>query len=719
MEKILKEWRKKEVSREAVKALCDLYGVDALTASIMVRRGITQAKDVLYFKESDLRFLHNPFLFSNMEDAVDRITSAKEEGEKILIFGDRDVDGVSATAILYTYLQKSGYDVSWRLPVGDDAYGLSMQAVDDFAKDYGSLIITVDCGISNAAEVAHARELGIDVIVTDHHNPPETLPDACAILDPKVKDSGYPFADISGAAVSYKLVEALRFSESELYKAEIALLNVRPAETEGVYIDCVKVRNLVRTASLSEHIRGGGISIAQTKLPEFLKGAQIFTWNEEAVKKQLSDIFGRGVEFNTADLRPEVSKLIPSLSRMSLLAAKDASRIAKYSAHPISEIDGFYNIFVSFAEKKIETKQILVDRQNDLELVAIAAIADIMPLKDENRILVKAGLDAINEGKVRPGLVELFSRLSVAGKKISSSDLSWTVIPALNAAGRMGESNAALEMLISPDADVREKRAEEIIALNEKRKAFVGDAASVTAIQAEESFERCGKKLCVVVDERINKGVTGILASRLMAKYKTPAIVITFIDGDVAVGSMRSCRGLNATDFLASLGDIFISYGGHNCAAGFSFPKEKLPLFTERLKNAALQIVLDPESDTLDVDAELPANYLSPAILSVVDAFEPFGEGNREIVFLSKALPVTDATLVGKSERRHLKITFDCGKYKFPALFWGEGERLGRDFNKGDVLDVLYSMNRNTFNGAVTPQMIITDFVRSGGHGHV
>ena len=719
MEKILKEWRKKEVSREAVKALCDLYDVDVLTASIMVRRGITQANDVLYFKESDLRFLHTPFLFSNMEDAVDRITSAKEEGEKILIFGDRDVDGVSATAILYTYLQRSGYDVSWRLPVGDDAYGLSMQAVDDFAKDYGSLIITVDCGISNAAEVAHARELGIDVIVTDHHNPPETLPDACAILDPKVKDSGYPFADISGAAVSYKLVEALRFSESELYKAEIALLNVRPAETEGVYIDCVKVRNLVRTASLSEHIRGGGISIAQTKLPEFLKGAQIFTWNEEAVKKQLSDIFGRGVEFNTADLRPEVSKLIPSLSRMSLLEAKDASRIAKYSTHPISEIDGFYNIFVSFAEKKIETKQILADRQNDLELVAIAAIADIMPLKDENRILVKAGLDAINEGKVRPGLAELFSRLSIAGKKISSSDLSWTVIPALNAAGRMGESNAALEMLISPDADVREKRAEEIIALNEKRKAFVGDAASVTAIQAEESFERCGKKLCVVVDERINKGVTGILASRLMAKYKTPAIVITFIDGDVAVGSMRSCRGLNATDFLASLGDIFISYGGHNCAAGFSFPKEKLPLFTERLKTAALHIVLDPESDTLDVDAELPANYLSPAILSVVDAFEPFGEGNREIVFLSKALPVTDATLVGKSERRHLKITFDCGKYKFPALFWGEGERLGRDFNKGDVLDVLYSMNRNTFNGAVTPQMIITDFVRSGGHGHV
>ena len=719
MEKILKEWRKKEVSREAVKALCDLYGVDALTASIMVRRGITQANDVLYFKESDLRFLHNPFLFSNMEDAVDRITSAKEEGEKILIFGDRDVDGVSATAILYTYLQKSGYDVSWRLPVGDDAYGLSMQAVDDFAKDYGSLIITVDCGISNAAEIAHARELGIDVIVTDHHNPPETLPDACAILDPKVKDSGYPFADISGAAVSYKLVEALRFSESELYKAEIALLNVRPAETEGVYIDCVKVRNLVRTASLSEHITERTASIAQTKLPEFLKGAQIFTWNEEAVKKQLSDIFGRGVEFNTADLRPEVSKLIPSLSRMSLLAAKDASRIAKYSAHPISEIDGFYNIFVSFAEKKIETKQILADRQNDLELVAVAAIADIMPLKDENRILVKAGLDAINEGKVRPGLVELFSHLSIAGKKISSSDLSWTVIPALNAAGRMGESNAALEMLISPDADVREKRAEEIIALNEKRKAFVGDAASVTAIQAEESFERCGKKLCVVVDERINKGVTGILASRLMAKYKTPAIVITFIDGDVAVGSMRSCRGLNATDFLASLGDIFISYGGHNCAAGFSFPKEKLPLFTERLKTAALHIVLDPESDTLDVDAELPAPYLSPAILSVVDAFEPFGEGNREIVFLSKALPVTDATLVGKSERRHLKITFDCGKYKFPALFWGEGERLGRDFNKGDVLDVLYSMNRNTFNGAVTPQMIITDFVRSGGHGHV
>ena len=179
-----------------LKTLCDTYGLDTLSASIMARRGIIEGKNVLYFKETDLRFLHNPFLFANMEDAVDRILCAKEEGEKVLVFGDSDVDGVTSTAILYNFLREQGFDVQWRLPLGDDAYGLSVQAVDDFAKQYGSLIITVDCGISNVQEIAHANELGIDVIVTDHHNMPETLPAAYTIIDPKLPDSGYPFPDI-------------------------------------------------------------------------------------------------------------------------------------------------------------------------------------------------------------------------------------------------------------------------------------------------------------------------------------------------------------------------------------------------------------------------------------------------------------------------------------------------------------------------------------------
>ncbi|MBQ2208244.1 MAG: DHH family phosphoesterase, partial [Treponema sp.] len=197
----------------------------------MLRRGITQGKDILYFMEDDLRFQHSPFSFNSMEDAVDRILDAQEEKEKVLIFGDRDVDGVSATTVLYECLCGLGIDVQYRLPQGNDAYGLSTEAVDDFASLGGTLIITVDCGISNITEIQHAQDLGIDVIVTDHHNPPETLPPSTIILDPKLPDSGYPFQDISGCAVVYKLVSALRFAKSEWYKQDVCLLDAREEDS--------------------------------------------------------------------------------------------------------------------------------------------------------------------------------------------------------------------------------------------------------------------------------------------------------------------------------------------------------------------------------------------------------------------------------------------------------------------------------------------------------
>jgi single-stranded-DNA-specific exonuclease len=216
-------WDKKDVPGELVKDLAARYGCDLLTASILARRGVTSGEEIRYFLEDDPLFLRNPFELPGMEDAVDRILAAKEEGEKVLVFGDRDVDGITGTALLTGRLREMGLDVEWRIPVGDEAYGLSRSAVEDFAAQAGGLIITVDCGISCAAEIAFAGELGIDVIVTDHHNPPETLPEALTIVNPKLansEESGpvYPFRDLSGCAVAYKLLSALRFAQkSDLY----------------------------------------------------------------------------------------------------------------------------------------------------------------------------------------------------------------------------------------------------------------------------------------------------------------------------------------------------------------------------------------------------------------------------------------------------------------------------------------------------------------------
>ena len=169
----MKKFSKKNVSKDTVKFLHEKFSLSPLEASILSRRGITEGKDLLYFLEDDLRFTHQPFLLNGIEDAVERINQAKDEEEKILIFGDRDVDGITSTSILYNYLKKKGYDVSWKIPTGEESYGLTQEAVENFAKEYGTLIITVDCGISNYDEIEKANSLGIDVIVTDHHNPPE------------------------------------------------------------------------------------------------------------------------------------------------------------------------------------------------------------------------------------------------------------------------------------------------------------------------------------------------------------------------------------------------------------------------------------------------------------------------------------------------------------------------------------------------------------------
>lgn len=712
----MKKYIKKNVSIDVVKQLHEKFNLSKLEASILARRNITSSNSLLYYLEDDLRFSHIPFLLKNMEDAVERILAAKEEGEKVLIFGDRDVDGITSTAILYSYFKSQGMDISYRLPVGEDAYGLSIAAIDDFAKNYGSLIITVDCGISNIKEIDYANSLGIDVIVTDHHNPPEVLPNALTIIDPKISDSGYPFKDISGAAVAYKLVSALRFSKYDIYNQEFCLLNVVKTEGNTYKIQCIKIRNLVKIAELTQEVTEFPISINSTSLPEFLKGQIILTWNVNSTKESLQEIFGTRIDFNLIDLQSEISKEIPFVAGKTIDQLNKCSKISKYTDYETTDLEALHNLFITYIEK-INSKKFpkdSVDSSNDLQLVTLAALADIMPMQNENRIFVKSGIHSINKGKTRYGIAELLARLNLVGKPLNSTDVSWKLIPILNAAGRLGQSNLALELLISEDATERERLAEKIIELNEQRKRFVEEAEFSTIQQAQESLQIYDNKICLVADEKINKGITGILATKMVQKFQVPSIAITFTeDKSVAAGSMRSCRNCVATKLLDNFGDFFINHGGHDYAAGFSFDSAKLEIFKAKLKELSKDIILSDEGDEIIVDAELPTEYINPDLLPLVEKFEPFGEENRDLVFVSKSLKIQDAKIMGKTEPYHLKITFDCGKYKFPAIFWKESERLNRDFKIGDKVDVLYTIGKNVFNGSITPQMIIIDIEKS------
>ncbi len=709
-------YTKTPVTLAQINPLCQKFGMDQLLASIFVRRGITESRELLYFLEDDIRFEHSPFLFKGMEDAVDRILAALEEGEKVLIFGDRDVDGITSTAILYRQLKDMGMDVSWRLPLAEEAYGLSMDAVSDFAKENGTLIITVDCGISNAPEVAYAAELGIDVIVTDHHNPPEIQPDAVAILDPKCSDSGYPFDGISGAAVSYKLASALRFASSEFYQSEICLLDIQEGTDDAgkdcAYITCTKIRNLTRYREITEKIIPGVTAISETRLPSFLSGQYIYVWDNNRITTLFHQLFGNGIEIGFMDLREQVKQFWPVFAGKDSKDLPAVSKSAKYADddNPQSVSDALLNLFVTYANALMARKNKNLEklRERDLQLVGIAALADIMPMKNENRLFVNACIKSIKNSGPIPGLAELFRKLNLDFNYVTSKDLGWTVIPALNASGRMGQSNLSLEVLLSEDPKERDDLSSKIIDLNEMRKNLVNDAAIKTAGQAKENLEKMNGKICIVLNDEIHKGVTGILANKIMNTYNIPSLAITETDG-IYAGSMRSCRGIVATDFLKDFGEFFIAYGGHNAAAGFSFKKEQLPEFMAKAKDLSSRFILKEKDDENIVDAEIPENYITPELLKIVEQFEPYGNENEELLFVSRSLAVCDAMIVGKKEPYHLKLTFDCGKYKFPAMFWSQGDRLNRDIKVGSRLDVLFSVNKNMYNGNITPQMIIKD----------
>lgn len=715
----MKNWIKKRITREDVGALYDKFGVNALTASILARRGITEGADVQFFLEDDLRFMHNPFLFANMEDAVDRILQAKDEGENVLIFGDRDVDGITSTAVLYDCLTSLGINVSWRLPGGTDPYGLNKNAVDEFEKNFGSLVITVDCGISNVEEIAYATEKGMDVIVIDHHTPPEILPSPAIIVNPKCEDSGYPFKDISGCAVVYKVVSALRFAASGLYKNEVALLAATASpDGEECTIEVLKLQNLVEKGSLSIKVRSG-TSISDTKLVDFLRGQQIFVWDEKSTSSLLAQIFGNGAEFNFMDLRGEVAKVFPAMGAASLTQLKSKSKLARYNPDQNTEIKGFFNIFVTFVNAQISKQFPSYAKANerDLQLVALAALADIMPLKNENRIFIRHGIASMNKGNAREGLRELLSMQGLLGKRINATDLSWNINPALNATGRLGHPEIGLELFLEKDAGKRTEIAQKIIEMNNERKALGNEGWNFAALQAKQSIQKYGGKLCVIIDDsgeqKINRGVSGTIAGKLVNLYDIPSMAITIVD-DNAIGSMRSCRGFEVLSLLDKMADLFVSYGGHAYAAGFTFKKERLPDFLAALDKFVPEIELsNSEAEQINIDAEIPSDYLKPDLLAIVDNFEPYGEENRELTFMSKNLRICDAALIGKTERQHLKLTFDLGKTKWPAMFWGGAESLHRDFDKGDNVDVLYQVGRNCYNGVETPQLIITDIRKS------
>jgi single-stranded-DNA-specific exonuclease len=701
-------WHKREIESADVRALSTRYGIDLLSASILLRRGRQQPDELRYFLESDPIFLHNPFLFEEMDDVVDRILAAKEEGERVKVFGDRDADGITSTVLITQTLTEMGIDVEWAVPQGDDPYGLTNASIDEFAERNGTLQITVDCGISNHREIEYATEKGIDTIVIDHHNPQEQLPPAFAIINPKTSDCGYPFRDLAGCGVTAKVIWALEFGRTELYNHPVCLLNVRPGN-ETLILEAVLLVNLIEVDRLVENIVPGMVDVDHTRLTHFLTGRELFVYNESAQYRFMREIFGSDTDIGLTDISQELWKQIPKMRDASLLRLANSSRSLRYETGEIGELDVLKRLFESYV---IRSKpELSTEYLRHLDLVALGTLADLMPLVDENRILVRAGLSRMNTDP-RPALHDLFVRQHIDGKTISTMDIGWQISPLINATGRLGVPDRAVELFLCDDGPERVKLVDEIFELNRERKKLGEKAWDGIIDDARTSYQDNDSRVVQVGSRDIHRGITGIIATRLVKFFNVPAFVVSLLE-DRAIGSARSVEGINIREFLDNFEDLFIDYGGHDYAAGYSMKRELYSQFQDRFREMSAHIARNDQDDLqLDIDAELPANYFTPALVNTVEKLEPYGEGNPAIIFSASGVVIEEMQLIGKREQNHLRLLINSGAHKWPAVFWNSAERINKDFALGDRVDIAFRLGRNYYQRQEKIQLTILDIRR-------
>ncbi len=710
----MKQWKKEAISVEHVRALHEKFGLDYITATLLTRRNIHEKEDLKYYLEGELSYAHNPFDFEDMEQAVERLLMAREEGEKVRIFGDRDVDGITSTAILTDSLVKFGLEVSWRLPEGDEPYGVTKEKVAEAHADDVTLLITVDCGISNVDEVEYASSLGIDVIVTDHHIAGDYVPDAVAVIDPKIEECEYPFTHLAGCGVASKLVWAMAFGMSDFFQQDVILLHSYPGNSESgketVIIEAVKMRNLRETERMVEEIVPGVLAVHQSRILAFLNcSLPILVLDADTEMHLLNKAFSSKVDIHLGELRNLFEKTISQIKGQTLFSLKQVSKAVRYSKHA-SELDVLISLFRHHVTQSIP---FLRDEYHTLfDLVALGTIADLMPMADENRIMVKQGLKELSQTR-RPGLIVLLNQQNLLGKQLATTDIGWRITPVINASGRMGEPSAAVRLLLCTTMDEAEEYAQQLLSLNRKRQKIGEDSWNTLLPKAKKSCEENENKFLVVEDRNVNRGLTGIMASRLMKQFKVPAMVIAHIDDERVTGSIRSPGELDVREFLSSFEDLFFDYGGHRCAGGFSMSRENLEVLSARVSESIGQLEeVEETEEEVQIDVELPPQYMTPDIIRLVELFEPYGEGNQPVHFLISKAVIEDVKILNNSRAEganHVKLTIAYGSYKWPALMWNGEETVTKEFKSGDEVDLVFKMGRNYFRNQETLQLTVVD----------
>ena len=558
---ILRKWEVRPLDKERAAAFAQTYGVPFFLAMLMNIRGLDDAAHLREFL-GEGEPLSDPFLLKDMDKAAARITRAVDNMEKIAVYGDYDADGVTSTAMLYSYLETRGADVIFYIPQREgEGYGMNIGAVEYLKEQGVSLIVTVDNGISSVQEVARANELGIDVVVTDHHRPQEILPDAVAVVDAYRPDDTSPYKHFSGVGIAFKLLMALE--------------------------------------------DGAG----------------------------------------------DVEDLLEAYS----------------------------------------------------DLAAIGTIGDIVPLTGENRTLIRAGLERLSQSD-RPGVQALLENAGIAGKALTSTNVAFTLVPRINATGRMGAPERAVRLLISGYEEEAEVLSEEICADNEERRRVEAEIAE--AAFADIEAKGYMKDRVVVVDgENWHHGVIGIVASRVTERCGKPCMIISRGETE-AKGSGRSIEGFSLFEAICACGDLLIKFGGHPMAAGITLKPENIEAFRKRINRYAAEHFPQMPTQTVTLDCKLNPAALSVSMAQSLTQLEPFGNGNPQPVFGLFNMELSNVTPVGGGG--HLRLTLEKNGAVITAMrFNTKPEEL--PYHIGDKIDLAVQLEAREFRGQPSLTVIVRD----------
>ena len=698
----------KSCDSSKARALVERFGLPLLASTCMARRNMTE-DDVVYCMEDDILYQHSPFTVDDVYSAVERISEALDEEErgdqeKILIFGDRDVDGVTSTAIMVRTLRKLGAKyVSYRLPTGDESYGITESAVEEILEGGYTLVITVDNGISAHDEIRRLELAGVSVIILDHHIPGDRLPPASAIFDPKVEGSGYPFPHLAGCAVAAKLSWALHFSRTPLWSSKLILLHAEPGNGT-IRVTGVKMENLMVVEECSdEFLEDGNNSLSRSRLLPFLSvPLPVVVLDKDTELSLLRKAFGKNVDISLEDFRPQLEKVMPRTRGQSLFQLSMVSRAAKYATSN-KEMETLVSLFK--ASSIYSFPELTKGFEDIQQLEAIGTISDLMPMIDENKLIVRKGLKLMSSHPL-PCLTYLLAKQNLINRPISALNVSYKIAPVLNAAGRMGRPEDALALLLSENQGEIEELTERLLDLNSMRQQNEEETMLQVAQKAEESFRRTDGRLIVVDDESVPRGLTGSIASRLSNDRGVPVIVLATMDGNVS-GSMRCRAPWSARDFLSNFAYLLDDYGGHRFAAGFRMDVEKKIDFIEAVEEFVKEA---PEKDSEEVeilvDAKLPPEFMDETVWHSSELFEPLGQENEELLFYIPEAVIEESYCVGNNPK-FMRFTIRYGKNAWPALWWNA--RNNSEYTIGRRVSVVFSPETNWWKGSAKLQLGIRE----------